>query len=109
MNRENDTEWVIIYMDGLEERPSRAVEIELARGTHVRRGVVLDIGGVDYVDSSGLGLLFSIKKELEDHGRELVLVNAKPSVRNALHLVHLDSAFPMYPDVQSAMRHVHKA
>ncbi|MDD2236199.1 MAG: STAS domain-containing protein [Kiritimatiellae bacterium] len=109
MNRESDTEWVVIYMDDLAERPSRAVEIELARGTHVRRGVVLDIGGVDYVDSSGLGLLFSIKKELEDHGRELVLVNAKPAVRSALHLVHLEHAFPMYPDVTSAMCHVRRS
>lgn len=109
MNKENDTEWVIIYLDDLQERPPRAVEIELARGTHVRRGVLLDIGGVDYVDSSGLGLLFSIKKELEDHGRELVLVNAKPSVRDSLRLVRLESAFPIYPNVESAMRHVRRA
>ena len=105
VNRVSESDWVIIYVDDLGERPSRAVEIDLARGTHAGRGVILDLGAVRCIDSSGIGLLFSMKKELEDHGRVLLLSNLKKVVLESIQMVHMERVFPVYPDVNAALRH----
>jgi len=53
---------------------------------------IIDLSGVDYLDSSGLGLLLSLSKEYGAHGGRLVLVTNE-SVDNILDLTRLSSIF----------------
>ncbi len=103
--RDDRSDWVIICVDELGGRASRSTELHVARGTRAGRGIILDLGAVGYVDSSDLGVLFSMKKELEDHGKALLLVNLQEPVAAALQMVHMERVFPIYADVESALLH----
>ncbi|MDD2237133.1 MAG: STAS domain-containing protein [Kiritimatiellae bacterium] len=102
--RDSRSDWLIISVDDLKRGTLKTAELHAARGTHAARGVILDLGALEYVDSSGLGVLFSIKKELEDRGKELLLANLQKAVSTALQLVHMERVFPIYADVDAALR-----
>ncbi len=68
-------------------------------------GVAVDLGRVDFLDSSGLGALVSLLKAVRPGG-ELVLFDVRPSVREILRLTHLDSVFACEPDETSALSHL---
>lgn len=54
--------------------------------------VIVDLSGLDYLDSSGLGLLLSLSKELSAVGSKLVLVTNE-TVDNILSLTRLSGIF----------------
>jgi anti-sigma B factor antagonist len=56
------------------------------------RAAVVDLSGVEYLDSSGLGLLLSMSKEYATVGGRLVLVTNE-TVDNILSLTRLNGIF----------------
>lgn len=54
--------------------------------------VVLDVADLDFIDSSGVRVLLSLARRIQDRGR-LVIVNPPAQVRRVLDLVHAE-AFP---------------
>ena len=54
--------------------------------------VVLDLGRVDFMDSSGLGALIAVLKAMPQ-GRALELLNPRPNVERVLRLTRMDSVF----------------
>ena len=59
--------------------------------------VVLDMGKVDFMDSSGLGALIAVFKTLPD-GRRMALANLRPNVDRVLKLTRMDTIFTILPD-----------
>lgn len=55
--------------------------------------IVLDLTGVEYIDSTGLGALVSVYMAAGRANCELELANPKPRVRDLLHLTKLASVF----------------
>ena len=69
----------------------RAVLMEMA---HKTPGTLLiDLSGVDYMDSSGVGTMVYVKREVERGGRRLILIGLQPRVRSVLEITHLDKFF----------------
>lgn len=52
--------------------------------------VVLDAADLDFIDSSGVRVLLSLARRIQDRGR-LVIVNPSDQVRRVLDLVHAES------------------
>ena len=50
------------------------------------RGVVVDVGGVDYISSAGLHALESAGNRMRRRGQELIVCNAAGAVRLAMEL-----------------------
>jgi anti-anti-sigma factor len=57
------------------------------------RTLVLDLHGVDFVDSSGLGALLGIKKQQERGGGRLLLTRLSDSVARIIEITRLDRVF----------------
>jgi len=55
--------------------------------------LLLDLSGVAYMDSSGVGTMVYLKREIERRGRQLVLIGLQPRVRGVLEITHLDRFF----------------
>lgn len=58
-----------------------------------RADVVLDMAGLDYIDSSGLALLLELRKHLQEHGRSVRVRSISPQVRKLFNLTQLAELF----------------
>ncbi len=57
------------------------------------RRVIVDLGGVPYMDSSGVGTLVELKRNVEREGGRLILAGLQPRVRSVLEITQLDKFF----------------
>lgn len=55
--------------------------------------IALDLSEVDYIDSSGVGVLISLNKLQKKKGKKLELVKVSPKVLNVLKLSSLAEVF----------------
>lgn len=77
---------------------------QAAAGSEPR--VVLDLGRVTFLDSSGLGAVVAVMKLLGP-GRRLELAALTPAVERVFRLTRMDSVFTIHPTVPdtAALRH----
>lgn len=64
--------------------------------------VVLDLGKVGFIDSSGLGAVVATMKHLAPD-RILILAGLTPPVSKVFQLTRMDSVFALYPDLNDAL------
>ena len=70
------------------------------------RKLVVDLGEVSFIDSSGLGALVSALKRLRASEREgdIRLANVQAPVVGLLEIIRLHRVFSSYPSVEAAAR-----
>jgi N-acetylglucosaminyldiphosphoundecaprenol N-acetyl-beta-D-mannosaminyltransferase len=73
----------------------------LEPGFHDARHCILDMSHVQFIDSTGVGLLIRLQKKIRSDGRQLVLLAPTPMVQRALALMQLQNFFDMAPDLAS--------
>lgn len=64
--------------------------------------VVLDLGLVNFLDSSGLGAVVAVRKFLTEGGG-LELAALTPAVERVFRLTRMDSVFTIHPAVADAL------
>lgn len=67
------------------------------------RKLVLDLGEVGYVDSSGLGEMVACLKRTAEAGGDLKLANRRKRVSDLFVLTRLETVFDSYPTVDDAV------
>lgn len=65
--------------------------------------LLVDISGLDFVDSSGLGLLVGCHQEARNKDGNLVLLEPQPEVKALLELTRLDQVFRIFHDQSEAI------
>lgn len=63
------------------------------------RTLVLDLGGVSFIDSTGIGALVSLHGTAADVGAHLVLRNPTAQITALLHLIKMDTMFELDPPI----------
>jgi anti-sigma B factor antagonist len=71
-------------------------------GDDVKR-VVIDLGGVNYVNSSGLGTLIAALTTMRNAGGELRLARIDEKVKNLFVITQLVKVFETYETVERAL------
>jgi stage II sporulation protein AA (anti-sigma F factor antagonist) len=70
-------------------------------------GIVLDLAAVDYLDSTGIHLIYRLRESLRARGQRLMLVIPGDSpVRDTLRLAGVTSHLPICTSVQDAVQGV---
>jgi anti-sigma B factor antagonist len=64
--------------------------------------VVVDLAGVNFLDSSALGALVAAHRQLHDAGGTLSLAGARPHVRKVFQITRLTEVIPVYESVEEA-------
>ena len=65
--------------------------------------VVLDLSGVEFIDSSGLGAIVAVMKMLAPE-RKLDLAAPTANVQRVLRLTRMDSVFAIHADAEAGAR-----
>lgn len=65
--------------------------------------LIVDMGGVGYIDSSGLAVLIEYLKESAGFGGKIVLFGLGANVRDVFALVRLDGFFTIVGDEAAAL------
>ena len=80
----------------------REVLVRLAADTGRPPRVVLDLSGVDFLDSTGLGVLLGGAKRLRAQGGGLALARAEPQVRKVLEVTRVIEILPLHEELAGA-------
>jgi len=68
------------------------------------RQLVVDLTWVEFIDSTGLGVLIGTFKRIRGHDGSLVLVMDDPRVRRIFEITCLDTIFTIHPTVDEVIR-----
>ena len=97
--------WAVVAVTG---------ELELATAPRLRQQVVsiigggrshliIDLSGVDFVDSVGLGVVVGALKRARTHGGDLLVVGVAERIRKLFEITRLDEIIDLYPSVTEAV------
>lgn len=68
------------------------------------RALVLDLLGVDFLTSDGLGAIVAAHREFANRGRLVCALRPRTPLRKLLSLTHVDQFVPIYDDLDVALR-----
>ncbi|SOF02183.1 anti-sigma-factor antagonist [Streptomyces sp. OV198] len=76
--------------------------LDAATGQPAAR-VIIDLRPVDFIDCSGLNLLYRAHHRTHSHGGSVRLVSDQPLIRKLLHLTELDLLLPLTATLDDAL------
>jgi anti-sigma B factor antagonist len=79
----------------------RVLLVDAAR--RVDGPLLVDLSDVGYMDSSGVGTMVFVKREVEKSGGKLVLIGLQQRVRSVLEITHLDKFFTIAGSVDEVL------
>ena len=71
-----------------------------------KKGVIVDMSGVDFLASIGMRTLITVAKALNRYSAKLVLLNPHPNVEEALTTAGFDQIMPIEHDFEKAVESV---
>lgn len=80
-----------------------ALREHLADAVGTYEGIVVDLGDVPFLDSTGLGVLVAAQNRARLSGASLVIARPQRIVRNALRLVQVDTVIDVYESLDDAL------
>jgi anti-sigma B factor antagonist len=61
--------------------------------------IIVDVDGLDYLDSSGLGVLVGALARLREKGGDLTIIVSNPKNRRVFDITKLSYVFPLYDHI----------
>jgi anti-sigma B factor antagonist len=78
-------------------------KIEDAAGK-IHNNVILDMAGVEALDSSGLGTILFLAKKCRALGGDLKIVSLRPEVKMVMEIVNFDKIFSIFGSLDEAVQ-----
>lgn len=72
------------------------------------RGIILDLEKVSYVNSAGLGAIFSLRKHVLEAGASIVIARANATILRLLKTVNLSALMPVVETLDEARLHLNQ-
>ena len=71
--------------------------------------IVLDLSGVPYMDSAGLGAVLGVLASCQRHGRGFGVTGVSDRLKTLFTVAHVDGLIPIYDSVESAESRLKKS
>jgi len=75
------------------------MDSQFGAGVH---SFIIDLSGVEFMDSAGLGQLVAALKISSSHGGDVILVGANKGVKDLLRMTRLDTIFRCVETIEQA-------
>jgi anti-sigma B factor antagonist len=97
--------WSVLPLSGdIDLVSAPDVRLRLAEATEQRPSfVVLDLGDLDFVDSTGLGVFVGAVRRVRDQGGDVRIAAARPGIERVFAITGLDRVFRMFSTVEDAV------
>jgi anti-sigma B factor antagonist len=66
--------------------------------------VIIDLTGIEYIDSSGFCCFLAIMKTARHSYGVLKFVSPDPKINDLFNILHLETVLQIYPDVDTCLR-----
>ena len=86
-----------LITDEIKQQVSRLFE-------HPNTKVVIDLKGVEYIDSSGFSCLLSCYRESKNNYGMIKISNPEPAVMTLFEMLHLHTVFEICRDTEECIR-----
>ncbi len=96
---EKTNAWVIALSGDIEIYNVQDLKKELLQLIAEKKAdIVLDATKLNYIDSTGLGVLVSVLKEVKAYGGKITIVHLKPYIAKIFSITGLDNVFSIEVD-----------
>lgn len=68
------------------------------------KNLLFNLGGVTFIDSSGLGIILGRYRKVTENGGKVVITNVPPKVTRILELSGINRLIPVYPNETAALK-----
>lgn len=66
--------------------------------------IIVDLKGVEYIDSSGFSCFLSVMRTVKNNYGIIKFSNPDPKVMEILKMLHLDTVFQIFDDIDECLR-----
>lgn len=88
----------------LDAANAEAIKVEALSRVGSASEFVVDLGGVEFVDSAGVGVFVALFKAARRNGGRARFCRLAPAVRSVLEIIRLDQILEIYEDWDDAVR-----
>lgn len=104
-NISDQNEVKILHLTGsLEAKWQKELQEELEKRSHKERDLVLDLEKVSFIDSSCLGTLVAVVRNLRDQKGDIKLCCLNDDVRSIFQITRLERIFELYDSIDEAVQ-----
>ncbi len=99
----------VIELDGritLGKESSQIEAVVLKALNEGARKLIIDLSGVSYLDSTGIGIIAYCFAKIGQVGAKAAVAGAKGLVLEVFKMTHLDTVIQFFPDVEAARTHL---
>ncbi len=112
INISSDSDYILVtlkgHLDGSQTGPvSQKIGLALTPDESeegIKTNLIIDIGGLSYMSSAGLGTLLAFHRKVKDAGRRMIICNPSPMVSGLLDTTGMYGVFQVQPSVASAVK-----
>jgi anti-anti-sigma factor len=90
--------------DAIDSANAARVKVEALALLRDDPDVIVDLTGVEFIDSAGVGVLVGLFKSARSRGGRMRVCGLTSGVRSVLELIQLDRIFEIHDDDASAAR-----
>ncbi len=70
------------------------------------KAMILDMGGVDYISSVGIGVVMYIKKSLQQKNANFAMVNLQPQIKKVFDVMKILPMIDILDDIPGADKYI---
>lgn len=70
------------------------------------KAVILDMGGIDYISSAGIGVVMSTKKSLQQKNANFAMVNLQPQIKKVFDVMKILPMIDILDDMPGADKYI---
>ena len=91
---EEDGRWILETIGDIDIASSKALkEVLVNKFEEKAQDIILDFTQLDYIDSTGLGIIIGAYGRMKESGKKLTIIHPKESIKRLLTITGLDKIF----------------